>query len=81
MGGVADLQIAYLDLSNPSLGPSWQAQWRKPGLPPLVRLRVASRQSSGEPTREIWPTLLVRLPLAKDPRRGGGRFAAAGGRP
>ena len=77
LGGVADLQIAYLDLSDSNRGVPWRTDWRKPGLPPLVRLRLVPQQ----PGREIWPELLVRLPQAKRPARGGGRLAVAGAGP
>lgn len=54
--GVAGLDIAYWDRSDPASQGAWRSSWRRQSQPPaLIRIRLSFRDR-----RRIWPDLLVR---------------------
>jgi general secretion pathway protein J len=55
MGSVQALDLGYWGTPAPDQSPGWQPSWDGPGLPQLIRVRLAF--AAGDPRR--WPDLIV----------------------
>ena len=55
IGGVEHLSLAYWGAPGPGQPSGWQSQWDGPGIPALVRVRLAFREGD----RRRWPDLIA----------------------
>lgn len=55
LSGVEDLQLAYWGPPAPGQPAQWLAGWRGPGIPPLIRIRLAFKKGD----KRDWPDLIA----------------------